>query len=163
MRAIDIDIVRCEDVANDRSRWGRDLMPRVVTRREAKAWRREARRKQSNKTTSGESVFKCVHSNWDCHSCVQPWQMLHRYQQLRHNSFGADPRFHETDRSHTYFNVVLLAFGKAWTNASYRSFYFISLGNMSIIYRKESYLVSIWGKTPSIIIWYFQIVTSKIS
>ena len=73
MKALDIDPERWEELADDRDRWRQDL-GRGLQRGEAKlrqaAEEKRARRKNSQQTTPGDSVFKCSHCNRDCHSRV---------------------------------------------------------------------------------------------
>jgi len=73
MKALDIDPERWEELADDRDRWRRDLC-RGLQRGEVKlrqaAEEKRARRKNSQQTTPGDSVFKCSHCNRDCHSRV---------------------------------------------------------------------------------------------
>lgn len=70
---MDMDIEKWEDVANDRSRWRRDLhggQKRGEEKRRSVAGKKRARGKGSNKSTSGKSVFTCICYNRDYHSGV---------------------------------------------------------------------------------------------
>lgn len=72
MRAMDLDIEKREDVANDRLHRRFTLRSEAMRGETGACHRREACSKGggNNTATSGESVFVCIRFHQDCHTQV---------------------------------------------------------------------------------------------